>query len=361
MIAVNSVFKYIDTNETIRIIEVIDEYVYLVNVYGATAMPAKEALEILLQDIEADKLIKVKEPYSRIIDEKDLSELQISKRDEDWIIIDNYWNNYKLELLEKKSRVKKFEEIAKASQISVPKVKKMFSRFWQRGMNKNALLPDYMNSGGRGVERDLSGVKVGRPKKTNYYGEKVEGINITDEVKKHFEIVINKYYRNNNKISLKETYNFMLRDFYSDIYKQGNEIKHRVWDSDRTPTYDQFYYWFRKSEDVQKDIRFREGDKAFELGNRSLLSNSTTETDGPGTRFQIDATVADIYIVSSLNRNRIIGRPVVYAIIDVFSRLVTGIYVGLEGPSWIGAMMALDNMLEDKVDFCKRYDTIYQK
>ena len=44
-----------------------------------------------------------------------------------------------------------------------------------------------------------------------------------------------------------------------------------------------------------------------------------------------------------------------YAIIDVYSRLVTGIYVGLEGPSWIGAMMALDNMIEDKVEYCKKY------
>ncbi|GER71442.1 hypothetical protein BpJC7_27450 [Weizmannia acidilactici] len=36
--------------------------------------------------------------------------------------------------------------------------------------------------------------------------------------------------------------------------------------------------------------------------------------------------------------------------------MVTGIYVGLEGPSWIGAMMALDNMVADKVDFCKQYN-----
>lgn len=54
--------------------------------------------------------------------------------------------------------------------------------------------------------------------------------------------------------------------------------------------------------------------------------------------------------------NRIIGRPVVYAIVDVYSRIVTGIYVGLEGPSWLGAMMALDNMVADKVDFCKQYN-----
>lgn len=358
MIAINSVFKYIDSKkeEKIRIIDIINNYVYITNVDGATSMPRKELIETILQDINAEKLVLVKDPFLRIIDEKDSSELQINKREKDWEVIKTYWEVNKYDLLEKHSRTKKFEEISKATGLSVPKVKKLFSRYWQRGMNKNALLPDYINSGAKGKERKLTKNKVGRPKRVDYYGELIEGINITTEVKKHFQIAINKYYRNNNKISLKEAYTLMLRDFYSDICKEDNKIKHKVWDKSRIPTYNQFYYWFKKLEDVKKDIIFRESKKEFNLKNRELLSNSKQETDGPGTRFQIDATIADIYLVSSLNRNRIIGRPVVYAIIDVFSRLITGIYVGLEGPSWIGAMMALDNMVEDKVEYCKKYN-----
>ncbi|MGR6005533.1 Mu transposase C-terminal domain-containing protein [Bacillus paranthracis] len=96
--------------------------------------------------------------------------------------------------------------------------------------------------------------------------------------------------------------------------------------------------------------------KEFELKHRPILSTSALETDGPGTRFQIDATIADVYLVSSFDRNLIIGRPVVYGVIDVYSRLLTGIYVGLEGPSWVGAMMTLDNMVTNKVEFCKQYN-----
>lgn len=358
MIAINSVFKYIDSKneEKIRVIDIINNYVYITNVDGATSMPRKELIETILQDINAEKLVLVKDPFVRIIDEKDLSELQINKREKDWEVIKTYWEVNKYDLLEKHLRTKKFEEISKATGLSVPKVRKLFSRYWQRGMNKNALLPDYINSGAKGKERKLTENKVGRPKRVDYYGELIEGINITTEVKQHFQIAINKYYRNNNKISLKETYTLMLRDFYSDIFKEDNEIKYKVWDESRIPTYNQFYYWFKKSEDIKRDIIFRESKKEFNLKNRELLSNSKQETDGPGTRFQIDATIADIYLVSSLNRNRIIGRPVVYAIIDVFSRLITGIYIGLEGPSWMGAMMALDNMVEDKVEYCKKYD-----
>ncbi|NFS11036.1 DDE-type integrase/transposase/recombinase [Clostridium botulinum] len=357
MIDINSVYKYVDDSneERIRIINIIDDYVYIVSIDGATSMPRKELLETILQDVNAEKLVLIKDPYSRIIDEASLSELQISKRDFDWQVILKFWNENKIELLEKKYRNKMFQRISNQVGISVPKVKKLFSRYWQRGMNKNSLLPDYINSGARGKERKLSDIKVGRPKRANYEGEVIEGINITDEVKKHFQISINKYYRNNNKLSLKETYMFMLSDFYSDIYKEDNEIKHKVWDKSRIPTYNQFYYWFKKNENIKKDITFRESEKEFNLKHREILSNSKQETDGPGTRFQVDATIADVYVVSSLNRNRVIGRPIVYAIIDVYSRLITGIYVGLEGPSWIGAMMALDNMICDKVEFCKKY------
>lgn len=63
-----------------------------------------------------------------------------------------------------------------------------------------------------------------------------------------------------------------------------------------------------------------------------------------------------MYLVSSFDRSLIIGRPIVYGVIDVYSRMITGIYVGLEGPSWLGAMMALDNMVMNKVEFCAQYD-----
>ncbi len=357
MITINSVFKYVDIEkeEKIRIIDIIGEFVYIVTLEQSTSMPRKELAESILQEINAEKLVKIQDPFARVVDEKKLSELQISKRNSDWQIILKYWEDNKQELLEKRSRNDIFEKISSEVGVSVPKVKKLFNRYWQRGMSKNALLPDYINSGAKGKERNLSNNKVGRPKKADYYGQIEEGINITDEVKRHFDIAINKYFRRTEKISLKETYTLMLRDFYSDTYKKESTIEHKVWDKSRIPTYNQFYYWFKKTENIQKDIIFRESEKEFNLKHRALLSNSKQETDGPGTRFQVDATIADIYIVSSLNRNRVIGRPIIYAIIDVFSRLITGIYVGLEGPSWVGAMMALDNMISDKMEYCKKY------
>lgn len=356
MIYINQVFQYVSNSRRIRLIEIQESYVYVVNIDTTSAMPIKELYKSLETDIKQGELLAVSDPYAKAIPDDELSEVQINKRDEDWDIIEEYILPNMSELLQKKGREKKISEIVEQTKLGKTKVKKLLSRYWQRGMNKNALLPDYLNSGGRGKSKTLTKEKVGRPRKVTVSGEYQSGINITEEIKLQFEHAINKYYRKTNNYSLNDVYHFILRDFYSDRYKENGEMKYRIWEANRIPSYHQFYYWFKKLEDPKKDIQFRKSAKEYELKYRPLLSNSKSETNGPGTRFQIDATIADIYLVSSLDRNRIIGRPVIYAVMDVYSRIITGLYVGLEGPSWLGAMMALDNMVADKVEFCKQYN-----
>ena len=365
MIFENSTYKYVNKqNENrIRVIYIDKEYKYLyyVNLDSKVSMPKKELVQKIEEELTNDILIKIPDPYLKSIDEDQLTNKQKEKRDLHWTVVKKYWYENKEAILQKKGRQKRLTKISNENNLSIASLKRIFTRFWQRGMTKNALLPDYINSGGKGKSKKLSKNKVGRPKKVSYIGETIEGINVTAEIKKIFQISIERFYRKKEKPTLKSSYDSMLREFFSDKYTENGEIKYKVWDKSRIPTYQQFYYWFKKLENVEKDISFRESKKAFDLKHRPILKNSTIETDGPGTRFQIDATIADVYLLSSLNRDRIIGRPVVYAVMDVYSRLVTGIYVGLEGPSWIGAMMALDNMVTDKVEFCKKYDIEIQK
>lgn len=357
MIFNNQVYQYINKEEKnrIRIIDIDEPIVYYVELNGDTAMPKRIALANLEAEIQGQVLLPIPDPYAKSYSDKDLTSKQIEKRDVDWQVVNDYWEVHKHQLLEKKTRENVLVEIADKTNISKLKIKRIFTRFWQRGLNKNALLPDYMQSGGKGKERDLSNSKVGRPRKFNLADDGQQGINFTDGVKKQFAYVIKKYYRQKNQITLAETYDYLLREFYSDKYQENNEVKFNVWDTSRVPTYNQFYYWFKKYEDPQLDIVMRKSSKEYDLKHRPILNNSTNETDGPGTRFQIDATIADIYLISSFDRTLIIGRPIVYAVIDVYSRLITGIYVGLEGPSWIGAMMALDNMMIDKVEYCSQF------
>jgi len=87
----------------------------------------------------------------------------------------------------------------------------------------------------------------------------------------------------------------------------------------------------------------------------AFSGTSTAEVIGPGSRWQIDATISDVCLVSRMDRSWIVGRPTLYFVIDVFSRMIVGLHVGLEAPSWVGAMSALVNAASDKVAFCKAH------
>lgn len=79
----------------------------------------------------------------------------------------------------------------------------------------------------------------------------------------------------------------------------------------------------------------------YEVNCRGLIGRSYNGAAGPGARFGIDATVGDIYLVSSVNSQWIVGRPIVYLVVDVWSTAVVGFHVCLEGPSWKTASVAL--------------------
>lgn len=336
MIYINQVMQSTKDSTRLRVIEVEEDYVYIVNIDTTSAMPKRELYTNMELDIEQKELLAIGDPYARVVPDSDLTKVQKDKHDYDWAIIEKFIIPNMPTLLGKNGREAKIVQIATDSGLGKTKVKKLLSSYWQRGMNNNSMLPDYANSGGRGKSKKLNVDKVGRSRKLTVDGEYRSGINITQEIKLQFEHAINKYYRKANGYSLKDVYHSILRDFYSNRYKENGDIQYRIWETERVPSYHQFYYWFKKLEDPKKDITFRKSTKEYELKHRPILSNSKVETNGPGTRFQIDATIADIYLVSGIDANRIIGRPVTYAIVDVYSRIVTGIYDGLEGPSWMG-------------------------
>ncbi|MFM0100709.1 hypothetical protein PQQ87_34285 [Paraburkholderia nemoris] len=82
------------------------------------------------------------------------------------------------------------------------------------------------------------------------------------------------------------------------------------------------------------------------------------EVRGPGDKFLIDATTADVYLVSSLARHIIIGRPTIYFIIDLYSAMIVGLYIGMRPPSRAAAALALESMVMSKAAFCAQFGFI---
>ncbi len=80
---------------------------------------------------------------------------------------------------------------------------------------------------------------------------------------------------------------------------------------------------------------------------RGMTGRNWKGVAGPGHTWAIDSTIGDIYLRSSVNRAWIIGRPVVYIIVDVWSTAIVGFYVCLTGPSWDTAKVSLFSAVAD--------------
>ena len=338
---------------------------FLFDINATKGLPHSYSIQDLkeaLKDQEASKLVV--DPWGRIIQEESLSDKEKILRDNAWSIIESlitqepdiYYRHLRGKLIKKV--IADYQQKYPEEKLAEKVIYKHLRRFWQRGKNKNALLPDYSNSGGKGKRRKAGSKKRGRPRKYQEHPEIGEGINISEQDRQIFRIAINKFYRQKTKNSLMTAYKLMIKDYYAEDFKfdEKNVKTSILVPPEKRPTFNQFRYWYEaENSDLEKNITSRKGAKKYALENRAILGTSTQETIGPGSRYQIDATIADVYLVSKYQRNWIIGRPIVYVIIDVFSRMIVGVYVGLEGPSWLGAMMALANAASNKVPFCQKF------
>lgn len=285
--------------------------------------------------------------------DEQFSESRKKARDRAWAVIEEVVNQHFLELLNPKTRGPLIVVVAERHGCRRETVYDYLRRFWRGGQTRNALLPRFNLCGGPGMERPApeGAAKRGRPRLT-----KSSGMNVDRETKKRIMMGIRLFYEKRSKPEVSEAYQRTLEYFFSDpkTLDDGTPAR-QVWSDDRIPTLDQYRYYCVKGADLAKRIVAREGEADFNRNYRGIPGESTGLAFGPGSLYQIDATVGDIYLVSSLDRSRIIGRPVIYIVIDVFSRLVAGFSVTLEGPSWVGAMLALENATIDKVAFCKEY------
>jgi hypothetical protein len=204
-------------------------------------------------------------------------------------------------------------------------------QFWQRGSTPNSLLPDYENSGGRGKKRIASEKKLGRPRSI----ASGTGAIIDATVERMFRIVLDRYYLNEKKLSLPYTHRR-----FEDMFEAVNP---RVSKED-FPTLAQLRYFYEREYVLPERIRLRANKIEYQKDIRPLHSTATASVHGPGARYEIDATIADIYLLSE-DRQKIIGRPTLYVVVDVYSRLIAGFYVGMENPSYVTAMLALVNAM----------------
>jgi len=103
-------------------------------------------------------------------------------------------------------------------------------------------------------------------------------------------------------------------------------------------------------------IRKRLGNKSYERDKAGKPGVAHKGLRGPTSRYEIDSTVADLYIRYPYSKKPLsIGRPIIYFVIDTVTGMIVGMHVCFHGPDWSGASQALLNAFSDKVAFCKQF------
>ena len=244
-------------------------------------------------------------------------------------------------------RAKLLRKAEQDSGIKMQNLYRILGRYWKRGKIPDALIPDFRNRGRCWDPYSGSSKRNGRPKKEGAPGKK-----LTRDDLQCFFAAIQKYYLDKKKVSLSDTYGFMLKDSYS-VHRDGQEPE--LLPADEIPSFPQFRYWFYKNRNVLEETRERDGERSYQLKNRAVTGRTEENLKGPGSAAQIDATIADIYLVRQNDRGAIVGRPTLYFVKDSATRMIMGMHVTLDPPSWRCAAMSIMNAAEDKVKYCQSF------
>lgn len=221
--------------------------------------------------------------------------------------------NSEIYIIDKQARNQKIKEIAEREGTTVKRIQKLYFR----------------NLAGRLLveERKLL--------------EKSE----TQE-QKDFRWAIDTFYYSAKKMSLRSAYDMMLLSRYTD--SDGCLMNfYPSWHSFRHYFYDGGYNMKSRS------TISRNGLTDYQRNKRPLFGSAMGWKDKIGT-FQMDATQADIYLVSRLDKSAVIGRPNIYMAVDTATQLIAGIYIGLDAGEQ-AVINCLANAATDKVEFCKQF------
>ncbi|BBP73873.1 transposase [Pseudomonas sp. Seg1] len=229
---------------------------------------------------------------------------------------------------------------------------RLLFRYWSMGQVKNAFLWNTAKCGGRGKSKNReSGITPGRPPK--YRGVILEdgAVLLTEHHLSAIKLAYSRY-ASGKCGTIGDCFSWMLNRFYRTVAADGSKgdvVK------GSHPTIGQLTYNGKKFYDALYVLKGRRGGIRWNKDYRPISGEASQNLSGPCHRYEIDSTIADVYLVHRVNRNWLIGRPVLYVVVDSFTRMIVGIHVGLEGPSWNGARHALFNAYTPKKEFCKRY------
>lgn len=227
---------------------------------------------------------------------------------------------------------------------------KIVRRYLQSGLDINSLIDkrNFRKQEGEIVYKNRTGRKCTDSRFTS-------NIVVAGAVVEQFDDAIN-YLKSGKNITYKKAYDYLILKYYM------REVMGRfveLGDSEK-PTYRQFHYYVKKRVSQKELDKIRTSSMEQRNNRRFLSSDSLKDVSGPMDLCEMDACEVDVSVVygPDAERNGIykcVGRPVLYAMIDVYSRVVVAVGVSFDNNSNMGFTNCLLNLAEDKVKYAAEH------
>jgi len=232
------------------------------------------------------------------------------------------------------------------------------------GLTKNALLPFGLKKTGSNYKHFESSScdvrKRGRGGNNNEFSRsKTRGI--TKKDKDNIANVLRYFTRVHSKFSLKRAFEVYQEQYETHVLTRASDERqlrtYVPYELSNTISYDQFYFHSNKILSRADLLRLKVGNLNFEKDHKDRQGAAHDGVIGATYRYEVDATVLDLYVRYPFDTSGrfSMGRPILYLVVDVFSTMIVGFYIGFDGPNWTGVSQALANACLDKVKFALRY------
>jgi putative transposase len=319
---------------------------WILNVTDEATWPRKCSYAVLLDDLNKQKLTLLTSTGQGTVSE--YTNAAKARRKKAWEIIEPLLAS--AAIFDPKLRGPLVKGRAESSGASATTINKYLRNYWRGGQTQDALIPDFPNIGLS--QPPATNARGRRPADSRYeiyqMQRSVDDAHVIAAIKEHF--------LNGEVSTLQHAFQEMLKEHYS--YQDGNGVSF-IKPSGERPSYRQFYTVVKRCFSLETILRGKKGNKDFERDHDQRIGSALHEAIGVGYIYEIDATIADVFLVAQADRSRIIGKPTQYLIYDRYSRLCVGLYVGLEHPGWETAVQAILSLAEDKAALCHKYGVPY--
>lgn len=180
----------------------------------------------------------------------------------------------------------------------------------------------------------------------------------TSTLHKQFDYGISYYRKTHGVATLKTSYEVMLGKYYS--VKSFDPAQTVLVDVKSRPTFRQFRYYASKVLS-KKDREIIKTSKAEYRNNKRItLGSSETDVYAPYDTVEMDAVEFDVSLVDKNNNKISVGRPIVYLMKDVLTRMIIAAGIGFDNNSVIGCTNCFANLNENKEELCRKYDLPFE-